>query len=72
MPCANAHAVFNKISRWNGPNRYQIEMPGLIPHPLLAPKGDHRQPVPERLNTWQQYFTFDNPPNMRIITRTTQ
>jgi hypothetical protein len=47
-------------------------MPGLIPHPLLAPIGDQRHPDSEWLNTWQRYITFDNPPNMRIIARTTQ
>jgi hypothetical protein len=36
-------------------------MPGLIPHPLLAPTGDHRHADSKSLNTWQQYFTFDSP-----------
>jgi hypothetical protein len=47
-------------------------MSGFIPHPLLAPTGDHGHSDPEWLNTWQQYIAFDNPPNMRIITRTTK
>jgi len=47
-------------------------MPGRIPHPLVAPTGEHRHPDPEWLNTWQQYITFDNPLSVRIITRTIQ
>jgi hypothetical protein len=39
---------------------------------LTAPIGDQRHPYSEWLNTWQQYITFDNPPNMRIIARTTK
>jgi len=47
-------------------------MPGRIPHQVVAPTGEHRHPDPEWLNTWQQYITFDNPPNMRIVNRTIQ